>query len=596
MNKHFIVLTTAIVGVMVVFSACEKKPAKPKTVSVSAQSGVLAANVAGEVTFAVTTENIADGAYQAAVANMPVGVSVKEQVAISAGRGTLTLATTADAAHGEYNTLILTLDGATSNAFTLTIAEPAVATPAAPAYFKAEVGDANVILTWKTPAVGSSPVTGYQASASATAGYESDWKSIEGATAATTSHIIAGLDNGVEYTVEVRAVNAAGAGASSERLRVTPVTGGNVPTITITLTPNPITMSVGQTRKFDVTVFPENATNKAVTWETSSGAISIDATGNITGNSATTGATVIARSVSNTAVTGTATVSVVEYATEFPVDGIYYKAVGGRPGEVMVTNKEYSDNLSATSLNSYSGNVSVPATVTRDGLLYHVTEVGMRAFYEQESVAPLISVALPASIVNILAEAFSGCASLTAVNLPEGLENINAGAFTECKNLAALHLPASLSGLADGNPVFSGCEKLSITVAAENMAFETCAAGALYGGVRSGNLTLRWIPEKMTGTYTIPTGIVNIYCAATDRSNLSEIRIPASVTLVNSNNFRSCASLTSIWLNWTTPPPSITPSFSDTDRNKITLYVPKGTLNAYATHPTWRNFKCEEQP
>jgi hypothetical protein len=96
-------------------------PPAVKTVAVSTQAGSITAGTAGTATFPVATENIANGAYTVTVANLPAGVSVSGQVTIADGNGTLTLAGNTSTTAGVTNTLTLTIDGATSGAFTLTI-------------------------------------------------------------------------------------------------------------------------------------------------------------------------------------------------------------------------------------------------------------------------------------------------------------------------------------------------------------------------------------------------------------------------------------------------------------------------------------------
>jgi hypothetical protein len=92
-----------------------------KTVSVGKQTGVITAGEAGTATFSVTTENIANGSYDVTVANRPSGVTVQGKVAISEGSGTLTLSGNTTTTAGTTSTLALTLDGATSKPFELTI-------------------------------------------------------------------------------------------------------------------------------------------------------------------------------------------------------------------------------------------------------------------------------------------------------------------------------------------------------------------------------------------------------------------------------------------------------------------------------------------
>jgi len=100
-----------------------------KTVVVGAQSGTLTAKASGTATFPVTTVNIPDGAYAATVANLPTGVTVQGQVTIANNAGTLTLAASTSTAAGTTNSLALTINGATSPAFTLTIGAAAVTDP-----------------------------------------------------------------------------------------------------------------------------------------------------------------------------------------------------------------------------------------------------------------------------------------------------------------------------------------------------------------------------------------------------------------------------------------------------------------------------------
>ncbi|MCL2068134.1 MAG: leucine-rich repeat protein, partial [Treponema sp.] len=361
----------------------------------------------------------------------------------------------------------------------------------------------------------------------------------------------------------------------------------------ITLSPNPLTVAQGGINKFTVTITPSNATDKSVTWETASSNITIAPDGTITGVTAITGIIVTARSVSNPSVTGSAYVNVVSFADRFEKDGIYYSLISG--SNVRVTNQQYGDYVAGMTYNTYSGAVVVPATVEYGGITYNVTEVHWEAFREDWGTNGLTSVTLPNSITQIGIYAFAECGALTAVNLPEGLLSIGANAFISCTDLATLHLPASLSSIGSGNPVFTGCENLSITVAAGS-ALSVDASGVLYIGSSVNPQVLMWIPEKLTGVYTIPDGVTGITVAATDRSQLTEIRIPASVTAINVNNFRSCANLTDIWLNWTVPPTGITPSFSGTTIGNITLHVPAGTLGNYAAHSLWQNFTTVEQP
>lgn len=96
-----------------------------KTVSVGSQSGTATAGTAGSLTYAVTTANITNGIYAVSVANLPVGVTIGNggNVTISGNSGTLTLTVADTVEAGTTGTLALTLDGATSAAFSIVIGE-----------------------------------------------------------------------------------------------------------------------------------------------------------------------------------------------------------------------------------------------------------------------------------------------------------------------------------------------------------------------------------------------------------------------------------------------------------------------------------------
>ena len=127
MNKKYFVFIAAAVLIIAAaaISSCkkDKEPEKPKTVKVDTQTGTMRAGQPDAVTFAVTTENIGNGEYDASMANMPAGVNVQGKVTIASGSGTLTLVGSTATVAGAFSSLKLTLGGVTSKEFTLTIGD-----------------------------------------------------------------------------------------------------------------------------------------------------------------------------------------------------------------------------------------------------------------------------------------------------------------------------------------------------------------------------------------------------------------------------------------------------------------------------------------
>lgn len=106
--------------------------------------------------------------------------------------------------------------------------EPEDVVPLAPLYLSATAASGAATLSWQAPEPNAgSPVTGYEIEAST--GVDT-WLTEPGALGAgTTSHTLSGLTNGITYLLRVRAVNAAGSGAWSEIVAVTPVDHPSAP-------------------------------------------------------------------------------------------------------------------------------------------------------------------------------------------------------------------------------------------------------------------------------------------------------------------------------------------------------------------------------
>ena len=89
-----------------------------------------------------------------------------------------------------------------------------------------------------------------------------------------------------------------------------------------------------------------------------------------------------------------------------------------------------------------------------------------------------------------------------------------------------------------------------------------------------------------------------------NNTNLTEVKIPASITSIGANAFAGCKNLQAITINIIVPinlsiisargltrTESSNPVFEGVDMDKCILYVPEGSVDAYKAAPVWKDFK-----
>ena len=238
--------------------------------------------------------------------------------------------------------------------------------------------------------------------------------------------------------------------------------------------------------------------------------------------------------------------------TKVEIDGIWYNLVSNaKQAEVTFKGNDPFQSM------WYSGSITIPATVTYDGVAYSVTSIGQDAFRG----CSLTSITIPESVTSIGKHAFSSC-SLTSITLPEGVTSIGSSAFEGCSGLTAIVV-------AEGNEVYdSRGDCNAIIETASNVLIAGCSTTIIPESVTSiGNsafsgcsLTSITIPESVTSievsaflscrsltSITIPEGVTSIGNSAFNQCrSLTAITIPEGVTNIGDRAFFGCRSLTAI--------------------------------------------------
>ena len=137
---------------------------------------------------------------------------------------------------------------------------------------------------------------------------------------------------------------------------------------------------------------------------------------------------------------------------------------------------------------------------------------------------------------------FFDCSGLTSLTLPSSVTKIGCYALSNCIGLTSLTLPSSVTEI--GEHAFLNCRGLT--------------------------------------NFTIPSGVTSIgtsafFCCY----GLISLTIPSSVTSIGGFAFNDCSGLTSIYAYMEKLPETGSNLFLGCDEKNCTVYVPKGTGNAY---------------
>lgn len=197
---------------------------------------------------------------------------------------------------------------------------------------------------------------------------------------------------------------------------------------------------------------------------------------------------------------------------DFEADGIWYR-YGEVDGEVDVACRD-------TKYNCYSGDVTVPATVTVDGREYAVTAVGESAF---RNCVDLTAVTLPQSVTRIADMAFLNCVNLQSVAIPSSVTSIGQQSFASCLVLQHITIPASVKKVA--SRAFAECQSL--------LDVQTPGINA-------------WLDITFADQYANPLAMAHRLIA--NGHEVQDLVVPGSIEAVNPYAFTDCNSLRTVTL------------------------------------------------
>lgn len=240
--------------------------------------------------------------------------------------------------------------------------------------------------------------------------------------------------------------------------------------------------------------------------------------------------------------------SVAEYvidgvSTTFLADGIYYRL------RDMTTNDEVEVCGVPEGIANYSGDITIPATVTRNNKVYTVTGIYNSAF----SGSSIKSISLPEGLQVIRGHAFNSCQSLTEIEIPSTVEELGSHVFYNCYKLNKLTLHDGLKTIREY--AFAYCTQLAnvtlpntVTVIEHNTFYGCSGLTAITWPASVNTIEDNMFDgcEKLTNV-TLPATLTAIkHAAFYNCRSLLKITLPESLTTIGYEAFRGCRALTSI--------------------------------------------------
>lgn len=272
------------------------------------------------------------------------------------------------------------------------------------------------------------------------------------------------------------------------------------------------------------------------------------------------------------------------WSYDLELDGIYYNLSGST---AIVT---YAQDPSVA---SYSGNVTIPSTITHNGTTYNVTVIGERAF---NLCTDLTSITIPYSITVIENYAFYGCTNLYGSNgyyffhLPESVTYIGDYVFSGGNAIVRFVVDDNNTSYCGYNDALYSKNKTKLVCYPANSPNTDLTNSdfpstltTIGDGAFSGSKTLTSI--EIPGTVTTIGG-----WAFDDCSGLNRVVIPESVTTIGPCAFRYDDDLNTVICLTRTPPSIDNEAFTCFSVAK--LIVPESSVAAYNNAEYWQDFSA----
>ena len=305
---------------------------------------------------------------------------------------------------------------------------------------------------------------------------------------------------------------------------------------------------------------------------------------------------------------------------DFLIGGIYYRINSISERTLSVVSIDYKNG------NTYSGDIVIPETINYNGQTLTVTELGNSAF---ENCVDLLSISIPASVIEIRSQCFYGCKNLKRITFLDGVSPIHVsinsekgtGAysymtyysrmFSDCK-LNTVYIGRNITydfiynipRVKQAYPPFSNIENVTIGHMVDSIGYYFFENTKIKNIKIADNSKLHKIGEKSFRdssellNFEIPSTVDSLGTEAFQGCiRLKTISIPANIKFIGQSVFMNGSingedadSIRTVYSFSPNPIEIYDNVFGNSTYVNGVLYVPTGSRNAYLSTKGWRNF------
>ena len=218
----------------------------------------------------------------------------------------------------------------------------------------------------------------------------------------------------------------------------------------------------------------------------------------------------------------------------------------------------YTVSGTTATITGYTGSseyLTIPSTITNNGVTYTVTSLGQNAFKENSTIK---RVYISSGIESIGTMCFYKCSNLTYISIPNTIQRMDSCCFQLCKNLTTVSFASNSILTEIPTATFASCSSLTSISIPDSVkrigmsAFESCS--------NLNTVSINYLSSKLEsldmGAFTncynlsnvvLPKSVKKIGVMAFENCRgISSLNVPSSVMNIYTGAYRGCTALTQV--------------------------------------------------